>query len=82
MNRQHVAEFHHGPCDGLVRALPDLPPIYLFPVMPPVQWIYTADDTDTLTTEIRKAVYELAYTHGRPSIDDHGHHRYTFTGVR
>lgn len=82
MNGPRVAVEHGGPQDGALQALPDLPQNYLFPIMPPVQWIYTVDDTDTLTTEIRRAVYELAYTHGRPSLDDRGHYRYKFAGVR
>lgn len=84
MSGSYVAEFHHGPCDGLIRALPDLPRTCLFPIMQPVQWINTTDEqaVATLHEPPPTVVYELAYTHGRPTIDGHGRYRYTFAGVR
>lgn len=78
----YVAVFWGGPRDGETAALPDLPLIYLVPAMPPVAWIYSANDPDVDTLPSRCLVYELVYAHGRPSLDDAGRYRYEYRGTR
>lgn len=70
--------FCGGPRNGETAALPDLPWIYRFPVMPPVAWIYSANDPDVDTLPSRCLVYELEITYR----DGDYRYRYEYKGTR